>query len=148
MSAVRVIGVGSPFGSDRAGWEVIDHLQNSPEIADDCELVKLDRPASELLTYLEADRRTIIIDAIQGPFRKGEVVVLQKEDFPGIRPALSSHGIGLAEALRLAETLQQLPADLVVVGLEVGNDANWTLEDSQVKALARQVIACCGHMLS
>ena len=34
MTAVRVIGIGSPFGSDRIGWDAIKDLSAYPGLKD------------------------------------------------------------------------------------------------------------------
>jgi hydrogenase maturation protease len=58
----RIIGIGSPFGADQAGWRAIDLLSEAG--LPDCELLKLDRPGSELLRYFEDAQYVVLIDAV------------------------------------------------------------------------------------
>ncbi len=112
-----IIGIGSPFGMDRLGWDVIDYLEkHKPRTIIHSQLVKLDHPATELLSYLDMDEQVIIIDAIDGNHEMGKVVRLTINDIPDINKKLSSHGMGLSDTLKLADALGRLPQDLLIIG--------------------------------
>lgn len=136
-----IIGIGSPFGIDRLGWDVIDYLENhKPHAIKHSQLVKLDRPATELLSWLDIDKQIIIIDAIDGNGARGKVVRLEMNDIPDSNKKLSSHGVGLSDALQLADALGQLPEDLLIIGLETGGNINGSPEHEHIKEITDQIL--------
>jgi hydrogenase maturation protease len=61
--------------------------------------------ASELLAILAEGRPVVVVDAVVGGGRPGDVLHLRGGALaPGVRP-ISSHGLGVAEALELARAL-------------------------------------------
>jgi hydrogenase maturation protease len=63
----------------------------------------------------------VVIDAVRSGARPGSVRVVDlTTESPGPSPT-STHGIGLTGVLRLAQTIDQAPARVVVVGIE-GDD--------------------------
>lgn len=124
---VRIVGIGSPFGADQLGWIAIDTLSscNLP----DCELIKLDRPGSALLDYFRGVKCIILIDAVDQNKLPGCVDLIQPEQLDQMRCLTSSHGFGVAEAVVLADQLGELPPQLYLIGIQMGEDL------SQVPAL-------------
>jgi len=120
MTVTRIIGIGSPSGDDQAGWLVIDALANKMPL--DVELIKLDRPGSTLIPLLENANRVILIDAMQGGGLPGGICHFSKDDWAGYRTGLSSHGLGVFEALMLARELICLPETIDLYGIEIGAD--------------------------
>ena len=137
---LTIIGIGSPMTGDKLGWQVIDQLQQYSETApftpDQLQLIKLDRPGSGLLDYLDVENKVIVIDAIiseQHGF--GELIRLNAQQLIESAPdnqqsqcsaqslsqlsLLSSHGFGLKEALQLAKQLKRLPQDCLIMGLNL-----------------------------
>jgi hydrogenase maturation protease len=112
----RVVGLGSPFGDDRAGWEVIARLRGALPVGTCAETTSdplrvLDGPPGcELL---------VVIDACRGA---GPVGSLHRFEWPDSRLSagggVSSHGVSLAAALELAGALGRLPARVVVLAVE------------------------------
>ncbi|MEJ2423814.1 MAG: hydrogenase maturation protease [Candidatus Thiodiazotropha sp.] len=117
---IRIIGVGSPFGADRLGWEAIDHLQS--RAPDGCELIKLDRPGSGLLRYLEGVEQVVIIDAVLQGVAAGEVAMISRETLADSSTLTSCHGFGVADALALAQQLGDLPQRIDLIGIGAGED--------------------------
>jgi Ni,Fe-hydrogenase maturation factor len=62
-TAVRVVGIGSPYGDDQAGWEVIALLRKV-KLAKSIELLQAGVP-HELLDWVDASSHLILIDAYQ-----------------------------------------------------------------------------------
>jgi len=116
----RVLGIGSPFGADQAGWHAIDLLAEAG--LTDCELIKLDRPGSELLRYFEDTQDLVLIDALLADGAPGSAVCLPRDALALAACRTSSHGFGVAEALQLAERLDLLPPHLLLIGIRVGPD--------------------------
>ncbi len=112
----RVIGLGTPFGDDRAGWEVVARLRNVLPVGTRADatsdpLVVLDtRPEDGLL---------VVIDACRGAGPEGSVHRFEWPD-PQLTAdgGVSSHGVGLAAALALAGILGRLPSRVVVFAVE------------------------------
>ena len=145
---LTIIGIGSPMPGDQLGWQVIDQLQqlrqhrdieldtygslqpaNQIQSIDQIQLIKLDRPGSGLLDYLDLENRAILIDAIMSEQHDfGEVIRLDAHQL--VAPSdsavtrkqpslLSSHGFGLREALLLASQLKRLPPECQIIGLNL-----------------------------
>ncbi len=141
MSKTNIIGIGSPFGMDRIGWDVIDYLQQQAEqLIRDCRLVKLDRPGTELITLFDKEAKNIIIDAIQSDHETGEVLCLEINDIPKANSKFSSHSIGLADTLQLADILNQLPEQMKVIGKIIGSSSDSEPDPEQVRILSERVI--------
>jgi hydrogenase maturation protease len=116
----RIIGIGSPFGADQAGWRAIELLDEA-DLAD-CELIRLDRPGSGLLNYFEGAEDVVLIDAVLADEAPGSAVRLQRDNLSAAACRTSSHGFGVAEALQLAARLEVLPPRLLLIGIQVGPD--------------------------
>lgn len=114
----RVIGVGSPFGADRLAWLAVDHL-STLQLAD-CELIKLDRPGSQLLNHFHDGSKVILIDAVALDETPGGVSLLALADLQRISTSTSSHGFGVAQTLALGAELGQIPPDFYLVGIHTG----------------------------
>lgn len=124
MSRVRIIGIGSPFGSDQFGWKLIDHLTRSAIVPQDSateiELESVDRPGVGLLSCLDNIDSAILIDALlpsdDKQIKLNTIVRLDKQDLLKQDTTLSTHSIGVAEALNLGGKLDLLPDKLVLIG--------------------------------
>lgn len=114
-----VVGVGSPFGDDQAGWRLVEMLQRRANIP--ARLKKI-REATQLVDELDGCTRLVIVDACRGACRVGAVTRLKWPD-PRIarRHGRSTHSVGVCEALRLAERLGRLPGIVEIFGIEVSS---------------------------
>lgn len=124
----RVIGIGSPFGADQLGWRAIDLLKD--EDLSDCELIKLDRPGSDLIRYFEGADELVLIDAVQAGQAPGSLMKLERSELSSVDCQTSSHGFGVAEALLIAEQLELLHDKLILIGIETGQDLTQIAEIS------------------
>lgn len=150
---LMIIGIGSPMAGDQMGWQIIDQLQQLRQHHDikldtygplqpasqiqstkQIQLIKLDRPGSSLLDYLDVENKVILIDAIMSKqYNFGDVIRLDAHQLVDIldnvatreqQPCLlSSHGFGLKEALQLAKQLKRLPRDCLIMGLNLYRQA-------------------------
>ncbi|MBX7167993.1 MAG: hydrogenase maturation protease [Pirellulales bacterium] len=116
LPAQLVIGLGSPHGDDRAGWEVARALAelNLPG----CD-VRLANSGAAVLDLLTGAERLVICDAVRG-MGPGGTVARWNWPLPQAAPwqAAGSHDLGLREALTLAERLGTLPGEVVIWGVE------------------------------
>ncbi|MDR3636374.1 MAG: hydrogenase maturation protease [Isosphaeraceae bacterium] len=109
-----VIGLGSPHGDDQAGWALVDRLEQRGMMS-----AQRVRDGVELLAALEGHDDVILVDA-SAP--AGEPGRTRAFTWPcgelAEVPLLSTHGLGLVEALRMAETLGNLPRKVTIIAVE------------------------------
>jgi len=126
MRKVRIVGVGSPFGDDCAGWLAARYLeqhlsQNYPGWLQRCDV--LDRPGTVLLDYLKpGDGVILLIDAVAARPGLPAVASYTLEDLANDQ-VISSHGFGVAETLALGRTLGLLHPEIYLLGVSGGADA-------------------------
>ena len=68
MKRIKIIGIGSPFGPDQLGWDVVTQLQHTlAEKTNDYQLnfIQCDRPGLRLLEFMQDTDMTILVDAIE-----------------------------------------------------------------------------------
>ena len=122
---ILILGVGSPFGADRLGWQAVAALERKPfaaefpHLAIRCE--PSDPPGSRLLTLLAQADAAIIIDAMQAGLPEGRVRRFSPDELSAECGLISTHGCGVAEALALGRALGGLPSEIVVIGIEMGD---------------------------
>ena len=117
--ATRVVGVGSPHGDDRIGWDLIEALTAAGPPAG-VEAVCLRTPL-DLLEHLDGCETLVVVDACRGGGSPGTIVEVDRDLLATEGAAgSSSHGLGLREALALAEALGRLPPRVIVFGVEMG----------------------------
>lgn len=115
-AARLVVGLGSPHGDDQAGWVAADALEArlQPPWA-----VRKISSAFDLLSLLEGQDELILIDAAAPRDQPGQIRAFE---WPcgqfATGAAASSHGVGLASALHLAEVLGCLPGSVRVFTVE------------------------------
>jgi hydrogenase maturation protease len=118
IRTIVVAGVGSPNGDDQAGWRLVDLLQRRQSVP--ARLVKV-HEATQLIDELAGCTRLIIVDACRGVCRIGAVTRLEWPDARiAKRHSQSTHGVGVCDALQLAEQLGRLPPVVEIFGIEVG----------------------------
>jgi len=114
---IRIIGIGSPFGDDAAGLEAARRLAAAPPPG--TEVMTADRPGAALIDLLDGADAAILIDAAHSGAPPGTIHDLDLHELPqhGIG-LLSSHDLGVAEAVLLSTTLHRTPARGRVLGIE------------------------------
>jgi hydrogenase maturation protease len=137
MSQVRILGIGSPSGDDQAGWLVVDALQDAG--LEDVDIDKLDRPGASLIPLLAGVSHLILIDAMRGGGQAGDIRRFDQQDWPAYGQGLSSHGIGVLDALLLARELNALPPRIELYGIEIGAACLSETATAPVRHAARQL---------
>lgn len=118
MRAV-VLGVGNPFRKDDgAGPAVTRRLDG--RLPEGVTIAAVPGSAAEILSAFAGAARAILVDATSSGAPPG---TLQRWDaaagpLPAALAGVSSHGLGVAEAVELARALRQLPPSLMVYGIE------------------------------
>ncbi len=121
MGTIRIIGCGNlQRGDDAAGILVVHRLR---ELGIDAE-----EAGDEILrtmTVWKPEEHVILVDAAQSDASPGTVLRFQPEDLTRHVRALrfSTHGIGLADMVGLADALGRLPQRLSVIGIVGANFA-------------------------
>lgn len=113
-----VVGVGQPLaGDDGVGHAVIERLGKA-ELPTGVELARV-REASALLPIFERAVRVIVIDAVVAEGQIGDVLVLDASELDGAAmSSVSSHGLGVVQALALSRTLSpQSAPEVTFVGV-------------------------------
>ena len=106
---IRIIGIGSPFGDDAAGLETARMLAEAPP--SNCEVIAADRPGTALLDLLEGAHAAILIDAVCSGAPPGTIheFTFDELDRCAVR-FVSSHDLGVAAAIQLAQKLGRAPS--------------------------------------
>ena len=115
---IRVIGLGSPFSDDQAGWWVIQHMHG--RVPPQVDLVWLDRPGAALINWMDGVNHLLIIDAVAGsPEAPGQVLSLDAAQLDRQSRQLTSHQLALVETLDLAEVLSCRPVRVDIIGITI-----------------------------
>ncbi len=128
---VRVIGIGTPHGDDAAGLAAVAALQ-AGGLPAGVDATTCQRPGLDLPSALAGVQAAVLIDAMCSDDAPGQVARLSRAELPRLR-AVSSHGLGVAEGLALAEALGRAPAHLELLGVTLGRAAG-----PRLSAAARQ----------
>ena len=126
MAKMKIIGLGNPFiGDDAVGIFVARqlHASSSAHVS----ILEGGLAGLNLLHDMEGIDRLILIDAVHSHSKAGTIFRFTlPQDLEKIgelawgTSASSTHTFGLAEALTLAHTLEVLPSDIVIYGIELG----------------------------
>ncbi len=116
-----IIGVGSDYGPDRIGLDVVAALES--ELVLQRRGVSLRRcraPAVDLRGMLHDVPWALLIDALRAGGRAGSPRCLRMDELADDVCAASSHGLGVSATLALLDLLGELPPVIRIVGIEVG----------------------------
>lgn len=132
-----IVGVGSPHGDDRAGWEVVRRLV----WPDGCRgrAVCVTSPV-DLLDHLPGHDRLRVVDACVGAGDVGDWYRWRWPDdgWPEAR-FVGTHDLSLEAVLTLGARLELLPNDVEVFGLEIAPHRAGDALDPRVETAAEAV---------
>jgi hydrogenase maturation protease len=119
--APAIVGLGSPHGDDQLGWIAVDRLRMRLP-ARVCAV----KAASgvELLEFLVGQQSVLIVDAA-APDRSPGTIRSFGWPCTELAPHLawSTHGLGVVEALQLAQALGRIPSQVVIATVEAQSTA-------------------------
>ena len=121
---VTIIGVGNSMRrDDGVGPAAIDRLAGIDLGSVDVELITLDGEPARLIEAWRSRRRVIMVDAVCSGAPAGSIHRLEygADPLPEATTTYSSHGGGIADAIALAEALDALPEQLILMGTESGD---------------------------
>jgi len=141
VTPVLVLGIGNTLRrDDGAGPAVAERLAG--QVPEGVEVRSLPGEATGLMDAWAGRDHVIVIDAVASGSPPGTLHRFAAADgpLPAAFSSLSSHGLGLAEAIELSRALRRLPRRLMVYGIE-GEDfrAGAGLSPS-VEAVVGQVV--------
>ena len=123
---IRLLGLGSPIGTDQIGWLAIHQLDatgfkehhpaNLLEI-DICQLPVF------LVTQFSSAQALILLDAYCSDDPVGSVRRFTVEELDTVHRPASSHGFDLKQALALFNSLEKEHPPVSVIGICIGVDA-------------------------
>jgi hydrogenase maturation protease len=137
-----VIGIGNPDrGDDAAGPSVVKLLRGS--LPAGIELSAYGGDVAALVSRLEGAEEAFLIDACASGAQPGTVrrFDVTAASLPHGVFGLSTHGLGLAEAIELARALGGLPPQCVVYAIEGGSFEMGAPLSSAVAAAAKEIAA-------
>ncbi len=136
---VVVIGVGTAHGDDGIGAAVAERLAREGVPAH-VRVLAVARPVPDVLDALEGAEAAVLVDATQSGRTPGTV---WQPDPAAPRPdrVASSHALGVAEALALAQALGRTPRRLALVGIEAERHGGDTPSAAAQHALPEAVAA-------
>ncbi len=139
---VVVIGVGNEFRrDDGAGPQLVTRLRH--HVLPGVELLVSDGDPAELIGAWDGAALAIVVDAVLiRPAVPGRVhrLVLDR-DRPAPEGPVSSHGLGLGEAIGLARVLGRMPDRLIVHAVEVADVSRGTGLTPAVAAATAELAA-------
>jgi hydrogenase maturation protease len=122
LGRVVVIGVGNQFRrDDGAGPQLVAGLrQRAP---DGVEFLVSDGDPAGIIEAWDGAALAIVVDAVHiDPAAPGRLYrLILDRDAPAPYRTVSSHGLGLGEAIGLAQALGRMPSRLIVHGVEAGD---------------------------
>jgi hydrogenase maturation protease len=147
MKSIAIIGIGSPYGADQTGWQLVEILKQDPALQalsdGQIKFVSCEHPGLVLLDYIADADYVILLDAVEGG-RRGNLVRVEKQQLLDNAAQLSTHNLGVKEVLVLGDKLDSLSQHIDLIGIEVGDTSvEYQLDPKtvmQVKSLVNNTI--------
>ena len=136
-----VIGIGNEYrGDDSVGLLVCRELSRLRPSG--CEIVESHGEGTSLMQLWQGYSRVIIVDAINSGDRPGRIhrFDLDEREFSSEEFRCSSHVFALADAVRLARTLDTLPRRVLILGVEAVNFGFGAKVDTRVEIAVEQIV--------
>jgi hydrogenase maturation protease len=140
--SLRVVGCGNAqAGDDSVGLEIVRRLRERGDCA--CELLERPQAGLELMDVLRDAERILFIDAVSSGLPAGTLHLVPLPSatvVPRALGAISSHGWGLAETLRLMAALHYRLPRLALLGVEIESAQPGTLRSAAVESAVQKVV--------
>lgn len=125
---IVVVGMGSEWRRDDGiGPAVVRRVteRSAPAVLAECHLVVPAEDPLDLLGHWDGAELAVVVDATRSGLATGTISLIELEEpmakeeaSAGGHGLSSTHGMGLAGALRLARAVDRAPARTVVIGIE------------------------------
>ncbi len=143
-----VIGVGNrDRGDDGVGpLAALAFAERWPDCA---EIYLAEGDLSDLLLRWQADQSVVIVDAVVTDRVPGTISTLDGLDaqLPLDERLISSHGVGIGEAIELAKLLDRRPAAITIIGVEAGQCGHFMELSNPVARALPDVVDRIGQVL-
>jgi hydrogenase maturation protease len=139
---LAVIGIGNPQRGDDAAGPLAARLLRE-QLPSDIEVIVHDGEVSSLLAQMDGYAAVYLIDACMAGAAAGAVhrFDLNTTTLPADQFAVSTHGLGLAQAIELARVLGQLPSHCILYGIEALGFAVGAMPSAPVAVAIAEVAA-------
>lgn len=145
---VRILGIGTPFGDDAVGPRVVERLTRAGGLPRGVEARSCRRPL-DLIDWVHDADAAVLVDATRSGLPAGSVHEPAVDALEEARP-VSSHGLGVREALAMARALGRAPKRLAIVGIEAssltGDGLSPEVEAALDEAAARVLRRCAAWL--
>ncbi len=131
---IAILAIGSPFGADRVGWQIAEHM-NRRGFKD----IHTCRHPIDLIPHFEHYEHCVVIDALWAfdeedseliAIRPGE---LRKDYCP------NSHDLSLWEVVQLATISEQLPPQFEIFGINISKRPKRVYSSNEIEMLATKL---------
>ncbi|WP_126452959.1 nickel-dependent hydrogenase large subunit [Sulfuriflexus mobilis] len=140
---VVVLGIGTAQTADDVGLRLLEQLQQdtvlAPYLADRLALYTTGQPALDWQRYIRSGDRVFVIDALLADVMPDRLVVFDGAALAPATGTLSSHAIGLRDALLLSPLWGQETNAVTVLGIRVGVEGEQPPDTDELQQLAEQV---------
>ncbi len=143
---IKILGIGSPYGDDKVGWMVIDNILKEQEkfknnIPNRLVIEKHDRPGMHLLELMRGAYMVYLVDAVISSKPIGTIHKLYKNEIKELKSVLTTHDVGIAQALEIGEAISSLPKEIIFYGVEIDFASISTNNLSSLVEIASQEVA-------
>ncbi len=135
---IRVVGIGSPHGDDQIGWRLVQEIGSLEGVSVQSSLIAT---PIDLLDTLDGIDLLVLVDACDSGRPPGSVLVRGWPCDCEEHGRTSSHGLGIASALRLADQLGKLPRRVVLFGVQAGSSRTGDHLSPEVERVLPQIAA-------
>ncbi len=139
---LRVVGCGNAqAGDDCVGLEIVRRLGERGDCA--CELLERPQAGLDLMDVLRDAERVLFIDAVSSGAASGTLHLVPLPSagvVPRALSAISSHGWGLVETLRLMAALRYRLPRLALLGVEIESAQPGAPRSPAVESAVRMVV--------
>jgi hydrogenase maturation protease len=125
------------------GVQAVRALEECYELPPELEVVDGGTSGLDLLPYIEARERVLLVDAVNFRQDPGYIGVLENEEIPALFAAKESlHHLGLMDVLAAAKLLDASPREICLIGiqplrLEIGLELSELLQGKMELLLGR-----------
>jgi hydrogenase maturation protease len=138
-SRAKIIGIGQDAaGDDGIGIAIARRLRQM-HLPDGVEVIERAEPSGMISQLTDGCERVVLIDAVIDGGSSGRVLQIDPSQAAASKAeALSTHGIGLMEAIELARTLDEaaMPHQIKIVGVTIERPTRYRAELSANVAAA------------
>jgi hydrogenase maturation protease len=120
LRQILVIGVGNDYGGDDAVGHLVARELKAKMEGNTVRVVEEGGEGASLMEAWQGADVAIVIDAVRSAKVPGAIHRFEAETqpIPGRLFSYSTHAFSVAEAIEMARALDQLPAKLIVYGIE------------------------------